>query len=1743
MYYKLTSRSLRLLAVSVAAVSVLAVAGPAQAANTSYPFAPCAGATLDAANNVYPGGSDVLSPSCFEGGDGNLTADQPAKGRIDWATLKGLTDASGVPLIASETDPTATTPATDNVFDSSNAGAKENDPGSWKLEIQSANVKSDVLAAAVVHDIISSHVFIYSAFQRAAGGDVNFSFELNKGRPNGQLLFNPNNPAADCSATPAPLTCVPYRSEGDLLITYDGNFGAVTVRACRWHGDQFGETSNSSYGWYTLPGYGNVGAQKLQGGTDCTLLPSSLALGNVSNSTQQNLVGGSRILPAFSDSLPAGDFGELAVDVSQVLAQGLAGAAPCFSFGGLWLHTRTSSSGTATMQDYVAPIGLKDAANCAIAVDKKVAVSPGDAATSAPAYPSSSYHDGTAADPSVADRGDALWYALVVTNPAANASGAGISDVSVSDAGCSSLTTSSTVPALKLNDNGDSTLDQVGQDGTNPEQWVWYCKHVVTSGDTEPYSNHVDVAGKIGTKDVTAGDDTDTHVRPQLTVVKHVVDDDGGTASASAFTMSLTGTNLTSSSFAGSEAGTTVSLDPGAYSADETNTGPSGYTESRTDSCDSANSGVGDLAYGDTRTCTITNDDQPASLTIVKHVVNDDGGSAAAGDFTMDVTAGSPSANHFAGSEAGQTITVDAGSYSVDESGGPAGYAESRSASCDGTLAPGGSATCTITNDDVAPTLKIAKTTDPASTGTFDFTAEGTAGAADPAPFGTVTAGVASFTIDGGADTGAQAVKAGSYRITETGPHAGTLGTWVLDDVTCAGATAVDPHPAAGYVDVTLGSGDAASCTFANHRQATLKIAKTTDPASTGTFDFTAQGSGGGDASPFGTVAAGAASFTVDGGSDTGAKALDAGTYQVTEIGPHAGTSGTWVLSGIDCGRAKVTTDLAGGSVQLTLANGDDVTCTFANTKDATVTVHKTEGGRLPLTRTWDFTLAPKGGAAGAPVHPDAVTGDVSFGPVAAGDYTICEINIPSDWETTLGTITAGSACQDVTVVSGQALTVDADNLHPHVTVTKTQADSDLPAGTPGRTATHDPISVHVGDHVAYSVDVHNDGNSTLTFVDPLGETNCDGGTLSGPSSATLAAGLAAGDHWTYTCSYVVSGNESGDAFTNTASAKMHDSTGPLEVTGSDDVSAAVVKPSLTVVKKQKVDGSAASLTHDPIDSHVGDVIDYSITVTNTSNAGTSLDFSASGAIDDPHCDTVAPPAGVDLATDKLASGASWTFTCSHTVTGTEPGDGWSNTFTATGTDRIGGTASGDDTVTAGVLKPGTLLLKAGVDYVHHGDTITYTFKVTNTGNVALHDVYVHDTKCPSDPHFTGTLAVGAQTTLSCDMPVPAHQDGEANPIHNVAQAFGTDTSGTSVGSNESTADARILHPHISVDKKVRVGDGGAFADGPVTAWVGDTLHYQMVVTNDGGDSSVPTPLTVSLTDAQCDSGTLSGPAGVTLGTSVLAGGASWTFTCSHVVAAGDGNAYKNTVSVTGVDQLGGAKGTVSATDEADATIVHPTVTLDKTGPASATAGSLVPFALVVHNTGDDSFAAQLVVVTDPRCEAPPALSSVNGDTSPGTFDPGDGWTYTCAVQTGPTDTTIHNVGFVDATDDGGHHATAQDPADTSLIAVLPETLKVADARLRGPQGCISAKRVSSVTIAGRRIASATFFVDGHKVKTLTRASHGRYTYRLTGKRLRYGSHGVTVKITFRSGSTLRTKTLHMRVNRCRPVVVPAFTG
>jgi len=250
-------------------------------------------------------------------------------------------------------------------------------------------------------------------------------------------------------------------------------------------------------------------------------------------------------------------------------------------------------------------------------------------------------------------------------------------------------------------------------------------------------------------------------------------------------------------------------------------------------------------------------------------------------------------------------------------------------------------------------------------------------------------------------------------------------------------------------------------------------------------------------------------------------------------------------------------------------------------------------------------------------------------------------------------------------------------------------------------------------------------------------------------------------------------------------------------------------------------------------------------------------------------------------------------------------------------------------------LVPGLHVVKDGPAVVHHGDTMTFTFTVVNSGNSPLHDVHVTDDRCagvsaqPVERRADDgdeLLEPGEAWVYTCTMPVPAHAAGEENPIHNTVTATAEDEEGTDVDATD-VHDTLIIHPRIALKKA---------ADRP-TASVGDTIGYTFDVTNPGD-----VVLTVtSFSDPRCDGGTITGPQKVTGDADGgLEPGELWRYRCTHKVTAADPDPLPNTAKVTGVDPLGGPHGTVAAEDSASVDLLQPTRAPDPepTPPALAPA-------------------------------------------------------------------------------------------------------------------------------------------------------------------------------------------------------------
>jgi uncharacterized repeat protein (TIGR01451 family) len=268
--------------------------------------------------------------------------------------------------------------------------------------------------------------------------------------------------------------------------------------------------------------------------------------------------------------------------------------------------------------------------------------------------------------------------------------------------------------SFDLKVNGQTVLDDLSGSGgqvtnTYPVDTAYTVSETLGNGDpVDPAvwetTLSADCAGTLA-----AGDDKTCTVtnkrRPKLTVVKHILGGDGST-----FDISVGGTKVLDD--AGHGASDTRVYQPGTYAITEAlGNGqpiPSGWSTSFSSDC---SGGSVTLAYGDDKTCTITNSKLPI-LNVIKKVV---GGAKSPADFRITVSGNAPSPASFDGSADGTVVTLQPGGYDVTEVEHPH-YTASYSADCkEGTIDYGESKTCTVTNTRTPSGIEIEKVASPPS--------------------------------------------------------------------------------------------------------------------------------------------------------------------------------------------------------------------------------------------------------------------------------------------------------------------------------------------------------------------------------------------------------------------------------------------------------------------------------------------------------------------------------------------------------------------------------------------------------------------------------------------------------------------------------------------------------------------------------------------------------------------------------------------------------------------------------------------------------------------------------------------------------------------------------------------------------------------------------------------------------------------------------------------------------------------
>ncbi|WP_277871163.1 DUF7507 domain-containing protein [Dokdonella fugitiva] len=526
------------------------------------------------------------------------------------------------------------------------------------------------------------------------------------------------------------------------------------------------------------------------------------------------------------------------------------------------------------------------------------------------------------------------------------------------------------------------------------------------------------------------------------------------------------------------------------------------------------------------------------------------------------------------------------------------------------------------------------------------------------------------------------------------------------------------------------------------------------------------------------------------------------------------------------------------------------------------------------------------------------------------------------------------------------------------------------------------PATVTPGDDVVYTIVVRNDGPSdasNVVVVDPTPAglvfvSNAGACTTTYPCMlATLASGASA----TITTTYTVPADYAGaNPIVNTASVSATepdpDST---DNQSSASTSVGAGNANLSIVKT----GPATVAS--------GGAIAYTLLVTNNGPSpanGASYSDDVPAGIDAITAACGGEAGGAACGTQPVVSGNTVSGTIGNlpsggsvlvTIDGVAPAGPVALSNTAS-VEPPAGVNDPDlidnrSTVVTAVGAPSADLAidKTGPASAIEGGNVTYTLTVTNNGPDVATAAQIVDPvpaglafvaaslPCAGGfPCALGDLAPGASTIVTVTYTVGA---GLGGSVTNTATVTST-TADPDLANNESRVVTPVMPAATSADLVLA-------KTGPASATPGGQVTYTLHVRNAGPDAALdvvladPTPANLAFVAAStpCE-------AGFPCHLGTLASGADTVVTTTYAVAAAATGAIVNSASVTATTpdpDLGNNASSASTTLVA-APAASADLRITKSGPARATAGTVVTYTLVVSNEGPDAVADALL--TDP---------------------------------------------------------------------------------------------------------------------------------------------------------------------------------
>lgn len=510
-----------------------------------------------------------------------------------------------------------------------------------------------------------------------------------------------------------------------------------------------------------------------------------------------------------------------------------------------------------------------------------------------------------------------------------------------------------------------------------------------------------------------------------LRVIKNVINDNGGTATAADFNLHVKSgsTDVSGSPAAGSETGTVYTLNAGTYVVSE-DAPPSGYSQTGfSGDCDV--SGSITLNIGDEKSCTITNTRDTGTIKVIKDVDPDDNS-----EWDIDISGPTPNSDTLSAGEGTSAFTSATGSYTVTETGSIGTNAEDYNssyacvdeqdnvvASSSGTsasfdLTAEQDVTCLFTNTIKPGTVVVTKYHDRNADGIRDNGEEG----------------LEDWTInlDDDSDT---TDEDGYIEFIEIQPGGHTLGEdidegWFQSNIFCDNGGTYDSEN--GTFDLTVGPDETVNCEIGNYQLGHIRVIKDVVKPNGDPFDDQSQ-------DVFGFSVNGGISFDLSDGQENTEDVTPGPLHTVVET-PNQNYD-----------FAGCTSDPEGGlevenGIAVSVSSGETVTVTCTNKqKTAKIIVEKdvVKFDDSEVDDDYEFTALLNGGSGQVFSEGTSTSYDVN-----PGQYTVGEQD-EADYEELGCKLPSGAEATDFNIGSGSEITVTCTNKQNPGTISGTKYDDD----------------------------------------------------------------------------------------------------------------------------------------------------------------------------------------------------------------------------------------------------------------------------------------------------------------------------------------------------------------------------------------------------------------------------------------------------------------------------------------------------------------------------------------------------------------------------------------------------------------------------------------------------------------------------------------------------------------------------